>query len=323
MRVFLAGIAALALLGASASADSVTSINFVAGTQSFWGPGGGAADFDEGGRTPGSIGFGFNVDASSGTVKGNYGGSLSFFAPGEFDGTGGALAIGTSFSGGSGFLNTRFGAQMDVFGFAKADLGILGTLDVELSIPPFPIGNFIDAQRNFSLGLGGATSVSGSTNFDIAAFSAPGGLVEFGPTFKVTQSSSFRPTAIGGILEYTHRETGMTLSTYFTVGSTPVIAFPLNGIWDFSVKNLALANVYSTGFDGAVGGYVDIVVLGRSEITTKNFDLFDVSSFGLTFSTVDIPNAFSVNATPEPGSLALMGAAAGAFLVWRRRKRAR
>jgi hypothetical protein len=322
---FLAGfVAAVGFLPGSAGADTVKTIDFIAATQSFWGPGGSANDLDEGGRTPGSVGFGFDVDASTGTVRGDYGGQLAFFFPGEHM-AGSPLAIATSFSGGNGFLTTRLGAQMDVFGFVDVVIPVPLApdipIDIEVSIPPFPLGNFLDGSRNFNLGLGGTTSVTAVTNFDINAFAAAGGLVEFGPTFKVTQASTFRPTAIGGTLVYTHRDTGLSFSTPFNAGHAPVVQFPLLGIWDFSVENLVLANVFATGFDGAIGGYVDIFILGRDEITTRNFDLHDVSPFALTFSTVDIPNAFSITATvPEPSSLALLGAAAGALLVWRRRR---
>jgi hypothetical protein len=324
----LAGIAALVIGLRTAEADSFTTVDFVAATQSFWGPGGSAADLDEGGRTPGDIGFGFSVDASTGTVRGDYGGSLGFLFPDAHVVGSGPLGITTSFSGGNGFLTTRLGAQMDVFGFVDVVIPVPLApdipIDIEVSIPPFPLGNFLEGTRNYNLGLGGTTSVTAVTNFDINAFEASGGLVEFGPTFKVTQASTFRPTAISGILEYTHRETGLTFSTPFTVGSTPVVDFPLYGVWDFSVKNLTLANVFATGFDGAVGGYVDIFILGRSEITTRNFNLLDVGAFGLTFSMVDIPNAFSITAaTPEPSSVVLLGAATGVFLVWRRRRRTR
>jgi hypothetical protein len=324
MRYVAGFVAAVALLSGAAGADTVRAIDFIAATQSFWGPGGSANDLDEGGRTPGAVGFGFDVDASTGTVRGDYGGQLAFFFPDVYFVSDGPLAIGTSFSGGNGFLTTRLGAQMDVFGFVDVVIPVPLApdipVDIEVSIPPFPLGNFLDGSRNFGLGLGGQTSVTAVTNFDINAFAAAGGLVEFGPTFKVTQTSTFRPTAIGGTLVYTHRDTGLSFSTPFNAGQAPAIQFPLLGIWDFSVENLVLANVFATGFDGAVGGYVDIFILGRSEITTANFNLHDVSPFGLSFSTVDIPNAFSINAVPEPSSLALLGAAAGALLVWRRRR---
>ena len=106
---WIGGVAAAAgLVLASArpaEADSIHAVGFTAGSQAFWGPGKSAASLDEGGESSigllgGRVGVGFNVDASSGTVSGSYGGSLSFAAPDTFALGSGAFAIPVAFSGG-------------------------------------------------------------------------------------------------------------------------------------------------------------------------------------------------------------------------------
>lgn len=329
--IAILGIFALVTLAREASADSVAGVDFNAPVQSFWGPGGTALAFDEGGSAGfnvlgGRAGVGFTVEASTGTVSGSYGGDLSIAHPDVYNGGSTPLAIPISFGGAGGSLATSFGARMDVFGFASnIDAGIFGTLNIHLSAPPFPIGNTLPTSASTLPGIGSTRSFSGRTNFDIAAFDfsiGPATIIEFGPTFKVTQSSSFRPTGISGLLEYVHRDTGLTLTKSFDLGTAPEVSFPLSGWWDFSLRDITLHNVFSTGFDGAIGGYFDVIIAGRKELTTANFNLFDVSPFGLGFSKDRVDNAFSIRAAPEPGTCVLLGAAAGLLLLRRRRRRA-
>jgi hypothetical protein len=326
----VAWLAGAAVLAAPAAADSVHTLGFQAGTQSFWGPGGTAAAFDAGGEAAIQIGairagVGFDVAASTGTVRGGYGGSLSF-AFADTVGTG-LLGIPVSFGGGAASFNTSFGASMDVFGFATGDTGFpFGVIDIHISAPPFPLGNTLQTSRSpVTTGLGSAATWSGATNFDIPAVSVPL-IAEFGPTFKVTQGSSFTPTGIDGTMVYTHRETGTRYETAFSVGGVPVVDLGLEGWWDFSIEDLTLRNTFRTGFDGAIGGYVDVIILGRHELTSPNFNLFDVSAFGLTFGQLGVNQAFSIFVTdaqapvPEPGTLVLVAMVAGAA-VWRKRRR--
>jgi len=339
---WIRGVAAAAgvVLAAAgpAHADSVHAVSFTAASQSFWGPGKSAASLDKGGETyisllGGKVGTGFNVDASTGTVSGSYGGDLSFEAPDVVGFGSGAFAIPVLFSGGSGSLATRFGASLDVYAFARnLDFGVFGTLTTQVSVPPFPFGNNLNTSKSFSRNLGSAQTWSGATNLDISAIEFPPDpftLVEAGPTFKVTQGSSFNATGIQGTLVYTNRATGTTHSTAFAAGAAPIVDLDEAGWWDFSVVDLVLDNRFSTGFDGAIGGYVDVFGFSRQELTTKNFNLFDTASFGLAFDRPDIGNAFSIFAdtaaagtpTPEPGTLALCGIGLAVLVIRRRRRR--
>ena len=239
-------------------------------------------------------------------MSGSYGGSLSFAAPDTFALGSGGFAIPVAFSGGSGSMSTRFGASIDVYAFARGlDFGVFGTLTTKVSVPPFPFGNNLNAARNFTRGLGSAQSWSGATNLDINTIEFPPDpftLVEAGPTFKVTQSSSFKATGISGTLVYTHRPTGTTRSTSFSAGAAPLVDLDAEGWWDFSVRDLLLGNSFSTGFDGAIGGFVDVFGFDRRELTTRNFNLFDTSSFALSFDRPDIDDAFSIRvAGTTPG----------------------
>ncbi|MGH7163058.1 MAG: PEP-CTERM sorting domain-containing protein [Planctomycetota bacterium] len=326
--------AVLAVLGAApAAADSILPVTFHAPVQAFWGPGGTAAAFDESGEAGvgiggGSAGIGFRVDASTGTVSGSYGGSLGF----SFDDvvSTGSFALPISFGGGAGSFATAFGASMDVYGFVRdVDAGFpVGEINLHVSAPPFPVGKSLATSTSFARNLGSAAAWSGSTNFDIAALDVPPvvSLIEFGPTFRVTQGSRFTPTGIDGTLVYTHRESGATFTAPFAAGGAPLVELGLPGWWDFALQSLTLRNAYSTGFDGAVGGYFDVVVFGRFDLTTANFDLFDVSPFSLGFGSLQIPGAFSIFAqdsadpVPEPATILLAGLGLGAA-AWRRRRR--
>lgn len=163
-------------------------------------------------------------------------------------------------------------ASMDVFGFARElDFGIFGTLTSQVSAPSFPLGNNLNTSRSFSRNLGSTQSWSGSTNLDISAIEFPPDpftLVEAGPTFRVTQGSSFRATGISGTLVYTNRATGTTRSTSFSAGAGPLVDLSEGGWWDFSVRDLLLSNSFATGFDAAIRGYVDVYGLPRYELTT-------------------------------------------------------
>lgn len=321
-----AALIATFVIGAAsrAEADAIGSVEFSAGSQSFWGPGKSAASLDEGGRAGISIlgknvGVGFNVDASSGTVSGNYGGKLSLLGAGTHDLADGLFSLDSAFDATSGTLSTKFGASLDVFAYVE---GI-----VTLSFPGFPKGNNLNTSGSINRELGVNRNFSGFTNLDLNAFDI--WVLSAGATFKVTQASSFKARSITGTLTARHAGTGATQQRSYTIGDAIDLNLGRTGFWDLSLSSLRLANTFKTGFDGAIGGFIDPPG-ARKEITTKNFNLFDTSSFGLSFGAADWGRSMRVQVTdssgiptepvPEPGTLVLFGAV-GAFVAYRRVRR--
>jgi len=309
----------------AARADAIGALDFKAGSQSVWGPGRSSASLDEGGDVSVPIfgvdvGAGFNVDASTGTISGNYRGDLRLVGGATHDLASGLYALDSSFDATSGTLSTRFGASIDVYAFAGS---------FQLSFPGFPKGNNLNTSGNVNVELGSNKSFSGSSPFDLDALDV--GVASVGATLRVTQGSNFRPTSIAGTLRAVHGATGTTLSRSYTIGDAIGLDLGLAGDWALSLDDLRLNNVYNTGFDGAIGGFATFLG-GRAELTTKNFDLFDSRSFALSFGRLDWSNAYTVTVVdstpsgpapvPEPGTWALFGIA-GAFVAVRRLRRQR
>ena len=321
-----AALIATFVIGAAprAEADAIGTVEFSAGSQSFWGPGKSAASLDKGGRAGVSIlgkdvGVGFNVDASSGTVSGNYKGNLSLLGAASHDLASGLFSLDSAFDATGGSLSTKFGASLDVYAYVE---GI-----AKLSFPGFPKGNNLNTSGSINRELGVNRSFSGSTNLDLNAFDI--WILSAGATFKVTQASSFKANSIRGNLTARHVDSGATQRRSYTIGDAIDLDLGQAGDWVLSLSGLRLSNTFKTGFDGAIGGFVDPPG-DRKEITTKNFNLFDTSSFGLSFGSANWASSMRVNVfdssinstepVPEPGTLVLLGAV-GAFVVIRRVRR--
>jgi len=307
-----------------AEADAIGAVSFSAGSQSFWGPGKSQANLNKGGSAGVSIlgvdvGVGFKVDASSGTVSGSYGGNLSLLGGSSHDLASGFFALGSAFDANAGSLATKFGASIDIYAYAEG----IGSF----SFPGFPKGNNLNVSGSINKEIGTQATVSGSTNFDLNAFDI--WIVSAGATLKVTQASKFKATGISGKLTATHVGSGTTVQQNYTIGSAIDLDLGLVGDWVLSLSDLKLANSYQTGFDGAIGGFVDAFG-DRHEITTTNFNLFDTASFSLAFGTSAWGGSMTVSVydsslagsqpVPEPGTWVLLGAA-GAFVAFRRRRR--
>ena len=330
LRGVLVATLAVALAVSEARADAIKTVTFTAGSQGFWGPGSSANSLNKGGRTGENAGVGFKVDASTGSVWGTYGGSLKLLGANAHDLASGSYSLDSSFTANTGRLRTSFGAQIDVYGFVGS---------ASLSAPGFPKGNTLTTAGSSQAQLGGTPpfgtgkTFSGNTNFDILTFGIPY-LAEVGPTFKVTQKSTFKPISISGTLRALHPASGTQLSRAYTVGDDVDLALGETGTWLLSLTGMSLQNTFKTGFDGAVGGFIDVIGLPRAELTTKNFDLFDGKSFNLNFGSQSWGNAMKLVVTdstaqpdpnpqpaPEPGTIVLFGAvgAAVAYRRWRTR----
>jgi len=329
MRRSLIWAGAILVLAASARegrADSMTSLTFSAGSQSFWGPGASAASLDAGGSISTEIfgvevGVGFNVDASSGSVSGNYRGDLSLFADGSHDLASGLFRFDSAFDATGGTLSTGFGAFIDAYAYAD---GI-----VQVSFPGFPKGNSLNTSGAVGVELGTSKTFSGSSPFDLSAIDL--WVVSAGGTLRVSQSSTFLPTSITGTLSAFHAATGTRIDTAYRVGDAVDLALGLTGDWSFSLLDMHLNNSFRTGFDGRPGAYIDSV-LGRAELTPVTFDLYDTRSFALAFGEREWLDAWSVTVTdsralgggdpvPEPGTWALVLVAGALGLARRARRR--
>jgi len=328
-----ATVLALALLVGLASetrADSIKSMTFnVPSNTSFWGPGRSASSIDKRGTAAISVlgkdvGVGYRVKASSGKVSGSYRGSMELTGADTFDLAGGGLfSLRSKFAPTSYSMSTAFGASIDLFGFVES----VG----QLSFPGFPKGNTLDSKSTKNLDLGDNRNFKGSANFDAAGLDL--WVVELGATLKITQSTNFKPTSIGGKLIASHVGTGTRIQRSYTIGDAIDFDLGLDGEWRFSLEDLRLRNSFSTSMGGGIGGYVDSVV-GRAELTTKPITFLSAKSFELAFGERDWLNAMSVTVfdssatnptpgadpVPEPGTWVLMGAV-GVFVAVRRMRR--
>jgi hypothetical protein len=311
----LACAAAIACLGLPAyGAIADASLSFNAPQQSLWGGGPSAAFGSAWGFELGPVGFSYNVGASSGTVSAAVNGSLAvdhattLMSPG-------LATLSLDFIGtpGGGLLKSDLGAWLNVTG------------KVLLPIPIIDKGYGLNVNQGFTPQIGSTAAGMASTALTGAGIDL--GVAKVGADFNIDQTDLFTPTALNGLLDYGLRGSGITQSLPFSIASSAGLdlSVPLlqSGTWDFAVRNLSLANSFSTGFDASLVLYEEHIdgidwcyawflpypcgfSFARNDVTLASIDLYDASPFALSFNTIASGPVFSVAVIPEPGTLPML-----------------
>jgi hypothetical protein len=294
---------------------------FTAQEQSIWGPTGSTSSFGSSGS---DLGLSYSIGMSSGSVSGEFQGTLSadytshLLKPGT-------TSLSLNFQGNDdGEINSSLGAW--------ADLSFLGFdfINIGLSLNP---NNTINPEWGQET-LGSDTAYEDMTLFDVL-------VLEAGAFVGIAQYNYFTALGVEGQLAYSLRGSNATNYTPIDFsGSTLDIDVLLSqpGIWDFWVEDLSLNNSFGTSFDVVLGAYEEHIdgiewvrkcvgpswlrtcwwvpkeSYDRNEVTLADINVYDGSPFTLEFNEVTDTNGFSIHVgVPIPTPLLLIGS--GVLLV--------
>lgn len=316
-------VAAAVCLSLRAQATTVsTSLNFIASSQSMWGPDAGPSEFNYSGSATinwpldlGTSDFGYSVSASSGTVFGNVNGSVVtnytpvLSAPGVTN-------IGLQYAGNTsgGLLNTVIGAaaSLTVFGqtFGPSFGLVTGSAFTPFLAPP------------------GVPEALGIAVDDIVHPSIDLGVASGGMDMAVVQTTQFAPTGIDGTLFYQREGSSLVQSQAFnlTTGSTLPVNLDQAGTYDFWFgSNWGLQNWFTSSATLDLTAYASALGLDWST-TLANPTLYSTGPFALDFDAFAQSTRFQVEVqpVPVPHSLGLAMFGGGILLIgvlggWRRR----
>ena len=323
MKSRFLSLALLALLSTPFQAEALLfnqPLDFVASTQSLWGPGGSTANFSASGSTGlGPIYFGYDIGASTGTVSALFPGDLSVdYAPTLT--APGTTSLSLSFMGDAG------GGQL------KSDLGAWanagGGINLSTPIGDLNIGiDFLDLDYELNIDKGYTPQldqmVSGSDSFSAGNLGLNVYIAEAGVDFDIEQTDTFEASAIDGLLAYTLRGSGATSTMPLTLATDAGLTLDLGlsdiGIWDFWFVDMMLDNLFSTFFDAELVlyenhrgcGFLWTEWCGRNELTLADIDVYNGSPFPLAFNSISDATGFSIQvgeaAVPEPSTMLLLG----------------
>jgi hypothetical protein len=307
--------AAAGLAGAEPAAATPMSfganLSFTAPTQSLWGPGGSTASFGVAGSTGdldlviARTGLRWDFGASSGTVGANVRGQLGA----SYDDSVARNAptpIAVSFAPTTGSFATSLGAHADLSAYFE---GLpLGIPDQSLCL--FCQDYSLDAGRSFAPTLGTARSANDS--FPAAGLGVSVVVAGVDASLNATQTATFRPDGVRGVLQATHAGSGATLTQSFALSAamgTSVVdfAFDRNGLWDLRFVGLALDNTFWTSFGASLTAsawYNFLLASGSITIPIAALNLFNGPQFALGFGSLST-TSFSVS-VPEPATLGLL-----------------
>lgn len=328
------------------AATAQQSLSFSSGTQSIWGSGGSAA-FGGTAYVLGnhSLGVSYSAGASTGTVRSSLGGALAatFQDAVAFDQRS-AVQIGFGFSGSSGSLSTDLGASIAVHAHINQTLA---GIPINWNPAIVDYDYHLDIDRSFTPAL--PQAITGSDAFSPASVGI--GLPTFGVglaggagvDLDVRQTARLDITGLGGRVSARHRDSGEVVHQALSLTSAggQFLSFDLAraGLWDFSYSALSVANRFTTQFGLDIRPYIEYgygVFCGnlgtdsdnilctdeRLSTTLVGINLFSSPMLTLAYGSLDTGTAFSIDVlaapVPEPASVLMMLAGAGALLARRR-----
>ncbi|MEM8679898.1 MAG: hypothetical protein AAGF97_11140, partial [Planctomycetota bacterium] len=274
--------------------------------QSLWqsGPSGG---FNRSGQFGGSAGISYSAQASTGTVSASVDGRLRATHPDRITPST-ATTIDLSFRSvsGGGSISSSLGAAVEVNGFIPC-------------VATIPFTSICAHPRNFSL-LDAGLLVSPSRNFTPTLDSAVtasdvDNAIGFGPNLNLIigelgaevnvdldQSIRFTPTGVNAQLRYTHRVTGETRSSSFSVPNMSNVQVDTSalspGVWDFEVRSASLSNSFNNDIDLDLRPTLNYVF---GEWPSAGNSLFSIGlvneTFALNFNTMSQVGAFTIDAS--------------------------
>lgn len=346
----LAAVAALSSAAAPLAQAAIAqqSLSFSSASQSIWGSGGSGA-FGGSDYVLGDYNFGVSYDAraSSGTVRSSLGGQLAanFQSQIDFDQRS-AVQVGFDFFGnaGGGSFHTDLGASVSVTAHLKTSL-----LGIPINWHPTLMDHDyrLDIDKGFTPAL--AQKTTGSDAFTPASVGV--GLPTYGiglaggagVDLDIRQSAQLNVDGLSGVVAARHRDSGdvVTQALSLSNASEKFLSFDLAraGVWDFSYLDLSVANRFTTQFALDILAYVEYGVgiycgdLGtdddnfsctddRLRANLAGINLFKSPELNLAYGALNTGTAFSLEVmaapVPEPGTLFMMLAGAGALLTRRR-----
>jgi hypothetical protein len=322
MKTYVVCLALAVLIGAPVHVHAEMynqTLDFIAGDQSIWGPGGSSAGFGSSGSTSlGPADFSYSVGANSGTVSGRFKGNMSINYVSSLAAPG-ATSVHLGFLGdiNGGRIKSDLGAWVNVsaLGFDVLDEGY--GLNIDKSSTP-------KIQRQV---YGSDSTTVGGAGVNIY-------VAKVGADFDIEQTDRFVAKGIDGFLVYGQRGSGVTSSRAFSLDSDIGLNLDLDlaeaGIWDFKVADVNLANEFAASYDAelvlyeehteVVWDWLDSrVVTRRNDMTLADFDVYSGSPFALDFNEIDGASGFSIEVIPEPRSIAMIGLVSGCAVFVRRR----
>lgn len=310
-------------------------------TQSLW-QGGPTAGIDEADRTGGSVGLYYDVKANAGTVQSSVAGTLRA----EYEnriGAGGTANVAVRFLPGSGSISSAFGAAastgvfLDISGCLGpvvfgACAGIPYNIDTDIAV--IDEGLFLNPSTSFTASIdvlrsaNDADQAAGVGSLDLV-------IGNLGPSMNLDldQTIYFTPTGLNGIVSYRNLTSGASGSMPLSIPTGAAVNLAIaglgEGIWEFDVLGLALANVFRNDVDLELRPAFDYIVGSWPPPGSGpfGFGLID-ETFALGFNPIARVGSFRIeavadpNGVPEPGTLLLVGAALAGLIMQQRRGRA-
>jgi len=332
-------LAAVPAAGAPISLTNLFGLNFNA-SQSLW-QGGPNAGLDKSGRTSGSVGLYYSVQANTGTVSAAQGGNLSASYMSEVA-LGSLTTIGLQFLGAGGsVVQSQFGAAAETGVFLDI-AGCIGPIafgvcvgvpyDIDTDIAVIDEGLFLNPTTSHTPVIDTQRSATDADQaFGVGAGPSIG-TFRLGPSMNLDleQRIFFTPTGLAGMACYENRGTLATGCTPFSVPTSGQSNLQLNlgvGTWDIAFLNVSLLNLFRNDIDLELRPAFDYLVGSWPPVGQElfAFGLID-ETFGLSFNQVARAGGITVTvlddqvaaAVPEPSTLLLLGAGLAA-VAWRRR----
>lgn len=292
-------------------------LDFVATSQSLWGPDGETTDFGgSGSKSLGPVDFSYSIGASTGTVSARFPGDLSVAYSPSLSAPG-TTSLNLSFLGDTdnGQLKSDLGAWVNVGALCYDVLKKGYALNIENNDYTPQIGQQV---------FGSDSTTVGNSGIDVL-------VAEAGADFDIEQTDLFKATTVNGLVVYSLRGSDATSFMPFSLGTDAGLTLDLElgdlGIWDFSLVDVMLENEFSTSFDAELVLYEEhisgVEICGefpyyypcfsydRNEVTLADIDVYDGSPFQLNFAPISNTSGFSIyvetTPVPEPTTMLLFG----------------